>query len=78
MRFAVVDLETTGGNPVESRIMEMGIVLMDGCEVVDTYQTLLDPGQQIPPFILILPGLPRRWFPDSRSLLALPNMSPNC
>ena len=57
MRFAVVDLETTGGNPVESRIMEMGIVLMDGCEVVDTYQTLLDPGQNIPPFIRHLTGI---------------------
>lgn len=57
MRFAVVDLETTGGRPAECRVMEMGIVLMDDCEVVGTYQTLIDPGQEIPPFIRNLTGI---------------------
>lgn len=57
LRFAVVDLETTGGRPDDNRIMEIGIVLMDGTEVVDTFHTLVDPGQPIPPFIQSLTGI---------------------
>ena len=57
MRFAVVDLETTGGTPTQGRVMEIGIVLMDGVEVVDTYHTLLNPGQSIPTFIQNLTGI---------------------
>lgn len=57
MRFAVVDLETTGGTPSDARIMEIGIVLLDGCEVVGTYHSLIDPGQDIPPFIQNLTGI---------------------
>lgn len=57
MRFAIVDLETTGGTPSDSRIMEIGIVLMDGVKVVDTFQSLVDPGQDIPPFIQNLTGI---------------------
>jgi len=57
MKFAVVDLETTGGTPENGRITEIGIVLLDDFEVVKTYQTLLDPGMPIQPFVQNLTGI---------------------
>ena len=51
MKFAVVDLETTGGTAEEGRITEVGIVLLDDCEVVKTYSALIDPGMPIQPFV---------------------------
>ena len=57
MKFAVVDLETTGGTPETGRITEIGIVLLDDCEVVDTFSILLDPGMPIQPFVQNLTGI---------------------
>lgn len=57
MKFAVVDLETTGGKPDTGRIMEIGIVLLDDLEVVKTYQALIDPGMPIQPFVQNLTGI---------------------
>lgn len=57
MKFAVVDIETTGGPGAENRIMEIGIVLLDGDQVVDTYQSLIDPGTSITPFVQKLTGI---------------------
>ncbi|HOG68500.1 MAG TPA: exonuclease domain-containing protein, partial [Fibrobacteraceae bacterium] len=57
MRFAIVDLETTGGQPKNDRIIEIGIVLMDGTEIVQTYESLVYPGRFIPPFVQSLTGI---------------------
>lgn len=57
MKFAVVDLETTGGTPENGRVTEIGVVLLDDFEVVGTYQKLLDPGMPIQPFVQKLTGI---------------------
>lgn len=57
LKFAVVDLETTGGHGEDNRIMEIGIALMDGSEIVETYHSLVDPGQPITPFVRELTGI---------------------
>lgn len=57
MRFAVVDLETTGGQPKNDRIIEIGIVLIDGNEVVQKFESLVYPGRDIPPFVQNLTGI---------------------
>ena len=57
MKFAVVDLETTGGTAEVGRITEIGIVLLDDCEVVKTYSALVDPGMPIQPFVQHLTGI---------------------
>ncbi len=60
MSFAVVDVETTGGNPaLGSRILEIGIVAVDRNEIGDCYSTLVDPGIPIPPWITRLTGISR-------------------
>ena len=57
MKFAVVDLETTGGTAEVGRITEVGIVLLDDCEVVKTFSALVDPGMPIQPFVQHLTGI---------------------
>ncbi|EXG80874.1 DEDD exonuclease domain-containing protein [Cryptosporangium arvum] len=55
--FVVVDLETTGGAPGGSAITEIGAVKVRGGEVLGEFQTLVDPGIGIPPFITVLTGI---------------------
>jgi len=57
MQFAVVDVETTGGSPHVDRIMEIGIVLVDDGIITETYETLVDPDRDIPPFVQNLTGI---------------------
>lgn len=49
--YVVVDVETTGGRPGLHRLTEIGAVKMIGGEVVDEFQTLLNPQRSIPPHI---------------------------
>ena len=58
--FCVVDLETTGGSPTDSRITEVGAVKYVGGERVGTFQALVDPEMPIPPFITHLTGIDDR------------------
>ena len=55
--FVVVDLETTGGSPATCGITEIGAVKVRGGQVLGEFQTLVDPGVPIPPFIAVLTGI---------------------
>ena len=55
--FVVVDLETTGGSPRDSRITEIGAVLVTGGERIGTFQALVNPQEPIPPLISQLTGI---------------------
>ena len=55
--FCVLDLETTGGSANSCEITEIGAVKYRGGEVLGTFQTLVNPGTGIPPFITILTGI---------------------
>ncbi len=55
--FVVVDLETTGGSPATCGITEIGAVKVRGGEVLGEFQTLVNPGEPIPPFIAVLTGI---------------------
>ena len=55
--FVVLDLETTGCVPGRSAITEVGAVKLRGGECLGTFQTLVDPGQGIPPEITYLTGI---------------------
>lgn len=58
--YAIVDLETTGGRPEFDRVMEVGVVITDGQRIIETYETLVNPGREIPPFIQGMTGI----YPD--------------
>lgn len=51
-RYIVVDLETTGHSPEQGdKIIEIGIVIIENETITNTYNTLMNPNQSIPPFI---------------------------
>lgn len=57
-RVAVIDFETTGMSPAQgARATEVAIVLLDGEREVDRYQSLMNSGVRIPPFITQLTGI---------------------
>ena len=56
-RFAIIDVETTGGRADRDKITEIAIVLHDGDQVIDTYSTLLNPECLIPGYISQLTGI---------------------
>ena len=68
--FVVVDLETTGGKPVDAGITEIGAVKVRGGEVLGEYQTLVNPGVSIPPFIAALTGITDRMLAGAPSVTA--------
>lgn len=55
--FCILDLETTGGSAATCEITEIGAVRYVGGELDGTFQTLVDPGTPIPPFITVLTGI---------------------
>jgi DNA polymerase-3 subunit epsilon len=58
--YVVVDLETTGLRPGSSQICEIGAVLVQGFEVVDEFETLVDPRVPLGATISALTGLTDR------------------
>ncbi|MGB1779492.1 MAG: PolC-type DNA polymerase III, partial [Longimicrobiales bacterium] len=58
VRFAVVDVETTGGASWRGhRITDISIVEVLGGEIVGEYESLVNPGRGIPPMITALTGI---------------------
>lgn len=57
MLYAVVDIETTGGQPSGNGITEISILIHDGQKVIDEYETLINPDQHIPDYIQALTGI---------------------
>jgi len=56
--FAVIDLETSGGSPrLGAGITEIGVVKVRGGVVLGTFQSFIDPGHVLPPFITQLTGI---------------------
>lgn len=56
--FAVIDLETSGGSPkFGAGITEIGVVKVRGGTVLGTFQSFVDPGHSLPPFITQLTGI---------------------
>ena len=63
--FVVVDLETTGGAPGATGIIEIGAVRVRGGKLHDTFTTLVNPGQRIPPFVEGLTGITNEMVADA-------------
>lgn len=57
MLYAVVDIETTGGFASGNGITEISILIHDGISVIDTFETLINPDQEIPEYIQALTGI---------------------
>ena len=56
--IAVIDFETTGLSPaMGDRATEVAIVLLEGGQIVDRFQSLMNAGVHIPAFITSLTGI---------------------
>ena len=55
--IVALDLETTGLDPDQDFIIEIGAVLFTDRRVEDVFSTLINPGKRIPPFITQLTGI---------------------
>lgn len=56
--FAVVDVETTGSRPARGdRVVEVAVVAVRGGAIRPAYETLVNPGCPLPPFVRSLTGL---------------------
>ncbi|MDP3149655.1 MAG: exonuclease domain-containing protein [Ignavibacteria bacterium] len=55
--FSVVDVETTGLGPANNNIIEIGLVKIKNFKVIDRYNSFINPGRSIPPFITQFTGI---------------------
>ena len=59
-RIAVIDFETTGMSPAQgARPTEIGVAMIEGGRIVARYQSLMNAGAWVPPFIEQLTGILR-------------------
>ncbi len=55
--YAVIDVEATGGAHRSERIIEIGVVLYRDGKIIERFESLINPGIGIPPFISRLTGI---------------------
>jgi DNA polymerase III subunit epsilon len=63
--YAIIDIETTGGNASRERITEIAIYIHDGIQVVNEYSTLVNPECKMPPFVARLTGISDEMLKDA-------------
>lgn len=64
-RFAVLDVETTSGDPTVGRIMEVAVVALNGTTERVRWDSLIQPRVQVPGFIRKLTGIERHMLLDA-------------
>lgn len=69
--FAIVDIETTGGNAQYGGITEIAIILHNGTNIEGTYETLVNPQQHVPRYITALTGISDYMLADAPSFEAI-------
>ncbi|GAC1381163.1 MAG: exonuclease domain-containing protein [Ginsengibacter sp.] len=57
MLYAIVDIETTGGYAAANGITEIAIRISDGRNVIESYETLINPVYTIPRYVESLTGI---------------------
>jgi DNA polymerase-3 subunit epsilon len=65
MHYVIIDIETTGGSPKSSKITEIAMYKHDGKEIIDEFETLIDPEMPIPEFIVNLTGISDKMVENS-------------
>lgn len=69
--FCIVDLETTGGSPLDDAITEIGAVKVRCGEVTGTFQTLVNPGRSVPHYVRQLTGITDELLVDAPAIEAV-------
>jgi DNA polymerase-3 subunit epsilon len=64
-RFAIIDIETTGSYSAPCGITEIAILVHDTVKVIDTFETLINPGSRVLPFVTRLTGITNEMLYDA-------------
>lgn len=56
-RFAALDFETTGRDPLKDRVTEVGIIIFEDGTVVERWNQLVNPGRPIPAEVTQVTGI---------------------
>lgn len=56
-KMVILDVETTGGKATYHRIIEIGLLVVDEGQLIETWQTFINPQTSLPPFIQKLTGI---------------------
>src|SRR5687768_6576134 len=65
VHYAIVDIETTGGYAAANGIIGIAIQVLDGQDVVEKFETLVKPGQNIPRYIQAFTGIDNEMVADA-------------
>lgn len=63
--YAIVDIETTGGYASANGIIEICIKVFDGENIIEEFETLINPGQNIPRYIQAFTGINNEMVQDA-------------
>jgi DNA polymerase-3 subunit epsilon len=63
--YAIVDIETTGGYAANNGIIEIAILVYDGTDIVERFETLVNPGRNIPRYIEGFTGISNEMVQDA-------------
>ncbi len=66
VKYAIVDIETTGGAHANEKITEIAIIVLEeNGEIIESYETLINPLRRIPPHITRLTGITNQMVANS-------------
>ncbi|HVF97855.1 MAG TPA: 3'-5' exonuclease, partial [Flavisolibacter sp.] len=63
--YAIVDIETTGGYAAANGITEISIQVFDGEKVIESFESLVNPGKVIPRYIQAFTGITNEMVQDA-------------
>ena len=63
--YAIIDIETTGGHPSANAITEISVYISDGKNVINQFETLVNPEISIPPYIQAFTGISNEMVQDA-------------
>ena len=63
--YAVIDIEATGGNHINGKIIEIAVILFNGKKIVSEYSTLVNPEVKIDWYVTKLTGINNKMVADA-------------
>ena len=66
--FVAVDVETTGLDPSRDEIIEVAAITFRGADIIDEFDTLINPLGEIPPYITQLTSITNEMVAGAPSL----------
>lgn len=65
MKYAIIDVETTGLSGTANKVTEIAVVIHDGVKVVEEFHTLVNPQVPIAPYVVGLTGIDDNMVKDA-------------